>query len=197
MFPSQVKYLSNNSPDYDGWMDCIFFTKLTSLSRIFHSHGDVPIAGKGMQRGWTLLGAHVHWAGRGLYCAAPAVTRSPGVCGLIHLVASYDKYGVSWGHILSRIITGAQILITSFLKECVVSDWSMRISVWMIKYTHVHMLEYNEQYNYFANIHHCILCSRKYVHVLVHSCVYACFFTYCWMFFIHSETTPVVDEVPL
>jgi hypothetical protein len=48
-----------------------------SHSRIFHSYGDVIIAGEGLKKFRPMLGAQGLWAGRDLYRATPAVTRDP------------------------------------------------------------------------------------------------------------------------
>jgi hypothetical protein len=82
----------------------------TSRSRIFHLHGDVTIAGEGLQNLGLLLGAQGLWAGRNLYRATPAVTRDLGFSGLIRRTASFSRLlRHAWGcrgPILTRILTG-------------------------------------------------------------------------------------------
>jgi hypothetical protein len=60
--------------------DWLIIYSFTSRSRIFNLHGDVTIAGEGLQNlglyTWYMLGAQGLWGGRDLYRATPAVTRN-------------------------------------------------------------------------------------------------------------------------
>ena len=54
-----------------GWL--VYFWGLSSHSRIFHSYGDVTIAGEGCKF-LSRLGTHGNWADRVLKCATLTVT---------------------------------------------------------------------------------------------------------------------------
>jgi hypothetical protein len=76
---------------------------------IFHLYGDVPLPVKGCKFR-PMLGAQGLWAGRDLYRATPAVTRDPGLSGLIRRTAPFSRLlrhtrGCG-GSILTRILTG-------------------------------------------------------------------------------------------